>query len=171
MSSRTSPHNNISPVDTPPRPSRASPAPPIDLGARGIAEMALPPTLHQEKNNPFPIDAARCEDYPQDPTSPQDNISPGDSPPRPSRVSHAPPSIWERGACWLSLPPTTTKKNLFLLTLRVVMEKKNALKMPPSPATMAALGTLHPAPQEPRPCQQGDVEVLLTVGVYTVMVC
>ncbi len=91
MSSRTSPHDNISPVDTPPRPSRASPAPPIDLGARGIAEMALPPTLHQEKNNPFPIDAARCEDYPQDPTSPHDNISPGDSPPRPSRVSHAPP--------------------------------------------------------------------------------
>ncbi len=37
--------------------------------------MALPPTLHQKKNNPFPIDAARCEDYPQDPTSPHDNIS------------------------------------------------------------------------------------------------
>ena len=91
MSSRTSPHENISLADTPPRPSRASPAPPIDLGAMGIAEMALPPTLHQEKNNPFPIDAARCEDYPQDPTSPHDNISPGDSPPRPSRASPAPP--------------------------------------------------------------------------------
>jgi hypothetical protein len=36
--------------------------------------MALPSTLHKEKNNPFPIDAARCEDYPQDPTSPHDNI-------------------------------------------------------------------------------------------------
>ena len=49
MSSRTSPHDNISPADTPLRPSRVSPAPPIDLGARGIAEMDLPPTLHQEK--------------------------------------------------------------------------------------------------------------------------
>ena len=49
MSSQTSPHNNISPADTPLRPSRVSPAPPIDLGARGIAEMDLPPTLHQEK--------------------------------------------------------------------------------------------------------------------------
>ena len=49
MSSRTSPHGNISPADTPLPPSRASPAPPIDLGARGIAEMDLPPTLHQEK--------------------------------------------------------------------------------------------------------------------------
>ena len=75
MSSRTSPHNNSSPADTPPRLSRASTAPPIDLGARGLAEMALPPTLHQEKNNPFPIDAACCEDYPQVPTSPHDNIS------------------------------------------------------------------------------------------------
>jgi hypothetical protein len=75
MSSQTSPYDNISPADIPPCPSRASPAPPINLGARGIAEMALPPTLHQEKNNPFPIDAARCEDYPQDPTSPHDNIS------------------------------------------------------------------------------------------------
>ena len=49
MSSQTSPHNNISPADTPLRPSRVSPAPPIDLRARGIAEMDLPPTLHQEK--------------------------------------------------------------------------------------------------------------------------
>ena len=49
MSSQTSPYNNISPADIPPCPSRASPAPPINLGARGIAEMALPPTLHQEK--------------------------------------------------------------------------------------------------------------------------
>ena len=32
--------------------------PPINLGARDLAEMALPPTLHQEKNNPSPIDAA-----------------------------------------------------------------------------------------------------------------
>ena len=48
------------------------------MGAQGIAKMALPPTLHQEINNPFPIDAAHCEDYPQDPTSPHDNISPGE---------------------------------------------------------------------------------------------
>ena len=37
MRSQTSPHNNISPADTPPHPTRASPAPPIDLGARGVA--------------------------------------------------------------------------------------------------------------------------------------
>ena len=44
MTSRTSPCDNSSPVDTPLCPSRALPVPPIDLGAWGIAEMALPPT-------------------------------------------------------------------------------------------------------------------------------
>jgi hypothetical protein len=84
-------------------------------------------------------------------TSPQDNISPADTPPRPSRASPPPPIAKK-------------KKNLFLSTLHVVMEKKNALKMPPSPATIAALGTPHPSPQEPRPCQQGmwKCKVLLT---------
>jgi hypothetical protein len=62
--------------------------------------MALPPTLHQEKNNPFPIDAVRCEDYPQDPTSPHDNISPGDSPPLPLKsVARAPHQFGSTGHC------------------------------------------------------------------------
>ena len=60
MSSRTSPRNNSSPRDPPLRPSTASHMHPIDLGARGIADMALPPTLLQEKNNPFHIDAAQA---------------------------------------------------------------------------------------------------------------
>ena len=126
MSSRTSPHDSISPANTPLRPSRASPVPPINFGAWGIAEMALPPTLHQEKNNPFPIDAACCEDYPQDPTSPHDNISPGDSLPRPPRASPGPPNdLGARGiADILALPPPpNNQKNLFLSALRVVMEK------------------------------------------------
>ena len=58
MSSRTSPRNNSSPRDSPPHPTTGSHMHPIDLGARGIADMALPPTLLQEKNNPFHIDKA-----------------------------------------------------------------------------------------------------------------
>jgi hypothetical protein len=107
MSSRTSPRNNSSPRDPPPRPSTASHMHPIDLGARGIADMALPPTLLQEKNNPFHIDTARCDgsDYPQDPTIPRDNGSPGDTPPRPSRA----PTVSARGCgsvANMALPPT-----------------------------------------------------------------
>jgi hypothetical protein len=71
--------------------------------------MALPPTLLQEKNNPFHIDAARCDgsDYPQDPTIPRDNGSPGDTPPRPSRF----PTVSARdvevqGIANMALPPT-----------------------------------------------------------------
>ena len=39
MTSRTSPRDNSSPPDPPARPSRALPAPLIDLGARGLAEI------------------------------------------------------------------------------------------------------------------------------------
>jgi hypothetical protein len=74
MNSQTSPHDNISPADTPPRPSRARPRPQL-IWEHGASPkwLSLPPFT--KKNNPFPIDAARCEDYPQDPTSPHDNIS------------------------------------------------------------------------------------------------
>ena len=74
MNSQTSPHDNISPADTPPRPSRARPRPQL-IWEHGASPkwLSLPPFT--KKNNPFPIDAACCEDYPQDPTSPHDNIS------------------------------------------------------------------------------------------------
>ena len=39
MTSQTSPRDNSSPPDPTPRPSRALPAPLIDLGARGLAEI------------------------------------------------------------------------------------------------------------------------------------
>ncbi len=154
MSSRTSPHDNISPADTPPRPSRASPAPPIDLGARGIAEIALPPTLHQEKNNPFPIDAAHCEDYPQDPTSPHDTISPGGRP--------RPPSIWERGAsltCWLSHPPPTIKKNLFLSMLLRCDGKEECPDDATIPRNNGSPGDTPPRPSRAPTVSARDVEV------------
>jgi len=71
--------------------------------------------------------------------------------PTPQEHRPCPPSIWEHEASltWLSLPPPTiTKKTLFLSMLRVVMDLGNTLKIPPSPVTIAALGTPHPTPQE-----------------------
>jgi hypothetical protein len=165
MSFQTSPCNNSSPTETSPRPSRASPAPPIDLGAQGIAVIALPPTPHQEKNNLFlsTLRLMRITLEIPPPPSPTIIAALGTPPPASQGRRPRPPSIWERRAlltCWLSLPPPT-KKNLFLSMLHVV---RITLKIPSPPPTIAALGTPHPAPQEPGLCQQGmwKCSVLLT---------
>ena len=83
------------------------------------------------------------------PPSPTTIAALGTTPRAPQECRLHPQYIWERGALlkWLSLTPHN-KKNLFLSMLCIVMDLGNTLKIPPSPVTIAALGTPHPTPQE-----------------------
>ena len=83
----------------------------MDVGAQGITDMALPPILHNKKNNPFPINAEHLdgskEEYPKDATIPRDNSSPADTPTHPLKASPAPPmDVGARGIIGMALPPT-----------------------------------------------------------------
>jgi hypothetical protein len=113
--------------------------------------MALPPTLQQEKNNPFPIDAARCEDYPQDPTSPHDNISPGDSP----------PPLGARGiADMLALPlPPNNKKKPFPIDAACCDGKEECPEDATIPRDNGSPGDTPPRPSRAPTVSARDVEM------------